>query len=380
MKLNIDMAEATRLTRLGKLDEAMAILRGEGPVSPSTESVSPDAPAFIDMVPGAGDGTSWRAAFDVQTEATAVKPKFDLSDLVKRQKAFTTTGRGHSKGPAVPTGARFDDRHFTNASGSRDYKLYVPSTYGAEPVPLIVMLHGCTQSVDDFAVGTRMNDLAETHGFLVAYPVQSQTANMNRCWNWFNTSDQHRDQGEPALIAGITLQVMNDYLVDSTRVFVAGLSAGGAMAAIMGEAYPELYAAVGVHSGLPVGAAHDMPSAFAAMSQGASAAARRGKAVRTILFHGDADRTVHAKNGDQFLAQAGTDRLKHKVVTGTTTSGMPYTQTVLKNGASTPVIEHWRLHGAGHAWSGGAAAGSYTEPRGPDASAEMVRFFLTPTN
>jgi poly(hydroxyalkanoate) depolymerase family esterase len=242
------------------------------------------------------------------------------------------------------------------------------------------MLHGCTQSPDDFAAGTRMNELAEEQGFLVAYPEQTRSANSSRCWNWFNPGDQRRDGGEPALIAGITRQIMRDHPVDTRRVYVAGLSAGGAAAAIMGATYPDLYAAVGVHSGLACGAASDMMSAFTAMRQGMSPTAagprRSGAAVPTIVFHGDRDTTVSPVNGDQVLAQAEAASKLHTMVrNGTAPGGIGYTCTVRTDDGGRPMSEHWVLHGAGHAWSGGSPAGSYTEPRGPDASREMMRFF-----
>ena len=192
----------------------------------------------------------------------------------------------------VPDGARFEERTFSNDVGSRTYKVYVPSGYSGQSLPVVVMLHGCTQNPDDFAVGTRMNEVAEEQTFLVAYPRQPQSANMQKCWNWFNAGDQQCESGEPSLIAGIAMQVVEEFSADPARVYVAGLSAGGAAAAIAAT-YPDVFAAVGVHSGLACGAARDMPSAFAAMSGGGKFERRgKGPTVPTILFHGDADRTV----------------------------------------------------------------------------------------
>jgi poly(hydroxyalkanoate) depolymerase family esterase len=283
----------------------------------------------------------------------------------------------------LPDGARFEDRTFANGAGSRSYKLYIPSGYRDEPLPLVIMLHGCTQSPDDFAAGTRMNELAEEQTFLVAYPAQTQSANASKCWNWFSASDQRRDHGEPSLIAGITREIMRGFPVEQGRVYIAGLSAGGAAAAIMGVTYPDLYAAIGVHSGLACGAARDMPSAFAAMRQGGpgvtpgSSPQSRERIVPTIVFHGDQDTTVHPINGDQVIAQSNdaTRDLQTSVNRGQSPGGMKYTQTVQADQDGRPLLEQWILHGAGHAWSGGSDAGSYTAPAGPDASREMLRFF-----
>ena len=276
----------------------------------------------------------------------------------------------------VPDGARFEQRTYANSAGSRTYKLFVPSGCVGQAVPLMVMLHGCKQSPDDFAVGTRMNELAEEQSFLVAYPAQSTAANASRCWNWFKATDQERDQGEPSLIAGITREIMRDFDVEPARVSIAGLSAGGAAAAIMGATYPDLFAAVGVHSGLACGAALDMLSAFAAMRTGARALKRRG-GVRTIVFHGDRDMTVSAVNGDQVIAQSGSaTNLRTSVCQGQSPHGANYTRTVYTDPSGHEMMEQWVVHGLGHAWSGGSPAGSYTDPRGPDASREMARFFF----
>lgn len=272
-------------------------------------------------------------------------------------------------------GGEFLARSFVNEAGTRPYKLFVPSTYRGERMPLVVMLHGCTQSPDDFAAGTGMNRAAEAEGFLVAYPGQVSSANPQKCWNWFNAADQSRGRGEPSLIAGITRAVMREYAVDLARVYVAGLSAGGAAAAIMGETYPELYAAVGVHSGLACGAARDLNSALAAMRGGAAGrAGGADRTVPTIVFHGDRDTTVSPRNADAVVAQV-TSEGRSEVRSGQVPGGRAFECTIRRDENGRTVTEQWTVHGGGHAWFGGSAAGSYTDPRGPDATGEMLRFF-----
>jgi len=269
-------------------------------------------------------------------------------------------------------------RSYRYEAGVRQYRLYVPSGYRGQPAPLVVLLHGCKQSPQDFAVGTRMNTHAEQLGWLAAYPEQSSAANSSRCWNWFRPEDQQRGRGEPALIAGITQQIMDDFAIDPGRVYVAGLSAGGAAAAIMGSAYADLYAAVGVHSGLACGAAQDIPSAFAAMRQGGRARTGPGgmRIVPMIVFHGDRDRTVNPQNAEMLLAQAtaGIELGKH-VARGQVPGGHAFTLTRYTDPAGRVLLESWLVHGAGHAWAGGSPDGSYTDPNGPDASREIIRFF-----
>ncbi|MEP7208685.1 MAG: PHB depolymerase family esterase [Casimicrobiaceae bacterium] len=292
-----------------------------------------------------------------------------------------------------PRGA-FLDRCFDGNAGTRAYKVYLPMCYAEmseESLPLVVMLHGCTQSPADFAAGTRMNALADQHRFVVVYPEQAGHANASRCWNWFRSEDQHRDRGEPSLLAGMTREVVAHYRIDARRVFVAGLSAGGAMAAILAAVYPELFAAVGVHSGLPCGAAHDVASAFAAMRGVAGDVAARpaGRAVPeaatpevpVIVFHGSADQTVDARNGAAIVARAvGAHArfrpLQTSIHVSTPQDGRKYRRTVHADGTGRVLVEHWQLDGGGHAWSGGSPRGSFTDARGPDASTEMIRFFF----
>ena len=292
-----------------------------------------------------------------------------------------------ARAPTERAQGQFLSRSFAGPAGTLAYKLYVPAAHATDAVrtfPLVVMLHGCTQSPDDFAAGTRMNELAEQHGLLVAYPAQSPRANGSKCWNWFRPQDQARDMGEPALIAGMTAQIGADHRVDMRRVYVAGLSAGAAMAVVLGRTYPEMYAAVGVHSGLPYRAAHDVGSAFTAMKAGASRVSdtgvRTAMVMPTIVFHGDRDHTVTASNGAAVVAQATgagmSPALNASHDTGTVEGGRSYTRKRYADATGRTLVEDWRIHGGGHAWMGGSAQGTYTDPAGPDASTEMVRFFL----
>ena len=287
---------------------------------------------------------------------------------------------------ASASGGTFAARVHRGAAGARPYKLYTPEIEPGRLAPLIVMLHGCTQDPDDFAAGTRMNQVAGGMGCYVAYPAQTQRANASKCWNWFKGGDPRRGRGEPAILADLVRELVRDHPIDPARVYVAGLSAGGAMAVILGRTYPELFAAVGVHSGLPYAAANDVPSAFAAMrdASGARVSRRRSEAapIPTIVFHGDCDTTVHPCNGAEVAAQ-GADRddegsafVPMETERIDVADGHSCTREVARDDAGRVLAEHWLVHGAGHAWSGGSAAGSYTDPRGPDASKEMLRFFL----
>lgn len=297
--------------------------------------------------------------------------------MAELSRKFGGAGAAAANEPAVALPGTFSEGSHTNSAGTRSYKLYVPSSYKGERVPLVVMLHGCTQDPDDFAHGTQMNALAEELNCLVVYPAQSRQANASRCWNWFSDVDQKRDQGEPSIIAGITREIMGKHAIDPAQVYVAGLSAGGAMATIMGTLYPELYAAVGVHSGLPFASAHDLPSALAAMKGQLQRQNKPGQSIPIIVFHGDADHTVHPTNGDELMVQARDASDAMAVEPGRVPDGHAFTRTMHKRADGKVQGEHWVIHGAGHAWSGGSARGTYTDGKGPDASREMMRFFST---
>jgi poly(hydroxyalkanoate) depolymerase family esterase len=383
------LREATRLTRAGLLTEATALLqqmlRGQAAPTAASQALNCNrlasrAPLTIDLE--ADDVSEINRAPGAQRPTERPRSQRPLFDRAKDGTWLGLRGAKYSPATAkdiAPAGTKFVEGAYSNPAGSRTYKLFVPSGYHGKPLPLVVMLHGCTQSPDDFAAGTRMNFIAEEQSCFVVYPAQRSDANPSKCWNWFRAADQCRDEGEPSLIAGITRQVMQDYSVDPKRVYVAGLSAGGAAAAIMGATYSDIYAAVGIHSGLPYGAATDMPAAFAAMRTGVATgrrAALHGPRVPSIIFHGDRDSTVHPDNGAQALQQSLAEAKTQKTVQrGRVPGGHRYTRTIYaKDGRED--LEHWSIHGAGHAWSGGSAAGSYTDPQGPDATKEMVRFFL----
>ncbi|MGY2050917.1 extracellular catalytic domain type 1 short-chain-length polyhydroxyalkanoate depolymerase [Methylobacterium sp. JK268] len=405
------MAEATRLTRAGRLGEALSVIqravRGGSTDAPSPAPTTPGPKAKaaskstaalgttvpLRVLPG-GTPASARPAPQPRPAAAsrpaaaqrpaAPEPRLfpvglpeglrDVAREIGRTIGPVLEGLVEpAKAPTAPGAGDFVARSFANAAGQRAYKLYVPPGYRGQAVPLVVMLHGCTQSPDDFAAGTGMNRIAEAETFLVAYPAQTASANHARCWNWYNTGDQRRDRGEASILAGIARAVMEEYAVDPRRVYVAGLSAGGAAAANLAAAYPDLFAAAGIHSGLCAGAASSLPAALRAMREGAEAPSRPDQVLPTIVFHGDQDGTVHPRNGAAIVAATGATPLREE--SGVSPNGRAWRRSILADGRGRPSVEHWVIQGSGHAWSGGDAAGSYTDPSGPDASREMWRFF-----
>ncbi len=302
-----------------------------------------------------------------------------MDDLLSGLKArFATTARQEV---AIPTGAEFRQEQFTCEAGSRAYRTYVPASATAGVTGIVVMLHGCTQTAEDFAIGTGMNTLAEEHGFVVIYPQQSRGDNAQSCWNWFSRGDQRRERGEPAILAGITRAAMAEHGIARNRTFVAGLSAGAAMAVILGETYPDVFSAVGAHSGLPFGAAKDVATAFGAMAGTGPdpvTSHANSTAPRTIVFHGAADSTVHPSNAER-IARHAMDRGSPQTIETDergNVSGRSFHRRITTGADGSVELEYWVVDGLGHAWSGGRAGGSYTDAKGPDASAEMVRFFF----
>ena len=373
------MTRATELTKAGKLEEATALIQSLMQSQATTEDTAPftDTDALEGTFSTLGDGVP------EQVRATAAKsPLSARRGLGETLRNITSGGMPqHSILKPTPSklrdGAQLLSLTYRGAQGVREYRLYLPANQPEAPMPLVVMLHGCTQTPEDFAAGTGMNTLAEEFGCVIAWPAQPQGANAQKCWNWYRPEDQNRERGEPALLAGIVREVLRDHPTDPARVYIAGLSAGGAAAAIMGAAYPELFTAVGVHSGLPVGAAQDIPSAFAAMRSGGQGKGRK-MGVPVIVFHGLSDTTVHPDNGKAVAAQAlqTWPELAQKRVSGISKGGYRYQQTRISTAQGHSMVEHWEIEGAGHAWAGGTTAGSFTDPKGPDASREMLRFFL----
>ncbi len=405
--LRAQLSEATRtLMSGGAVAATAAIQKALNGIPSSSDAATPSMPSMPDFM------RDMNFTSGSVPDANVAMPDF-VSDLLARlgvsavpdgeiagenlwepQSRILPVEEVESK---AKSGGQFVAKSFTNHAGTRKYKVYIPTSYHGQAMPLMVMLHGCTQNPDDFARGTRMNALAEEKQCFVVYPAQTQQANSSKCWNWFKGIDQQRGQGEPSIIAGITREVISDYKLDAGKVYVAGLSAGGAMAIIMGTTYPELYAAVGVHSGLPYGSAQDLPSAYAAMKGSAPGAHPQNKrpsdgrlqSIPIIVFHGDRDKTVHASNGEQLMAQnvpgviddkhESSNRIKPDVIVqeGKVLYGHRYTRTSHHDGDGRAFAEHWVIHGAGHAWAGGSQNGSFTDAKGPDAAREMMRFFYT---
>ncbi len=283
--------------------------------------------------------------------------------------------------PAPDLGARFLRRNYGRATDSLDYRLYIPADHERRPLALVLMLHGCSQDPEDFALGTRMNVLAEEFGLLVAYPRQPRAANPNGCWNWFDRRHQNRGSGEPAKLAGLAQELAKEFAIPGKRVFAAGLSAGGAMAEILSVTYPDVFDAIGIHSGLPYKSAGDVPSAFGAM-KGTAAFHRAPRAAterhtRKVIFHGLTDGTVNSVNGERLFDDVEReDPSLTRSDLEWPTGGSRIRGSSLKDSNGHAIAEQWLVDGGGHAWFGGDPRGSYTQTVGLDASRVMVRFFL----
>ena len=354
------MKQATRLTRSGDLIAAMATIRTALRGDASVALHRQDASGVIDV-------EAWEIPESAGVGETAPA---DIDEII------TPTQQSFASGDVFVAGT------LRNSGGQRGYKLYVPPNAADQPLPLIVMLHGCTQDADDFAAGTAMNDAARAQGFYVLYPVQSRVTNPQKCWNWFKHNHQQHGRGEPSILADMTRRVIEQHAIDTQRVYVAGLSAGGAMAAILASTYPELYAAAGVHSGLAPGAASDLSSALSAM-KGARVRAPVpvGSGVPAIVFHGDCDQTVHPDNAQGVIdASVGSAAEFDTLYVPGKNNKRHSTRHMYRNSAGEIIAERWEVHGAGHAWAGGSENGSYTDRTGPDATAEMLRFFFEHTS
>lgn len=293
-----------------------------------------------------------------------------------------------------------------NSAGSRNYKLWVPAGYDKrKPAPLVVMLHGCTQNPEDLAAISGMNAIAEKNSFLVVYPEQITEANPLRCWNWFDPKHQSRGAGEPSLLRSIVERLKGSFNVDARRIYVAGISAGAGMAVLMAAAYPDLFAGIGVVAGPEFKAATGMDSALIAMKQGGPDPRQQGHLafqaitenlgaefrarMPVIVFHGTADPYVNVLHADQVIAQwaqtndyldDGKDNDSVKELPAMTVQrvvpgGYSYSQSTYSDGLGRLLMEKWIVKDLGHAWSGGPGAGPFSDPKGPNASVEMWRFF-----
>lgn len=371
------IARATDLTRAGKLLEATDLIQsllGRGAVVPPTDVAATDG--AIDGEFTRLDGPAPRPA--PKRPATKGAPRAGLGETLRTIAAGGMPTRGPlADAGQVPQGAQFLALTLASGKVSLAYRLYVPAKKSSAPMPLIVMLHGCTQTPEDFASGTGMNALAEEYGCIVAYPAQPTGANAQKCWNWFRPEDQMRGKGEPARFAALAAEIVASHPVDPGRVFIAGLSAGAAAALVTAAAYPDVFSAVGSHSGLPSGSARDVGSAFSAMRSGGQGRPHK-TALPTIVFHGTADGTVHPENATAVIAQAvgAMPALETTVETGRSEGGRSFRKTAYLTQEGHPMAELWEIDAAGHAWAGGASGASYTDPKGPDASRQMLRFFL----
>ncbi len=386
-----NMKEAMKLIKTGQLQEATEAIQrnlkcGSGATPDNTVSADSSASQYVQPIFNNLPNIS---------EITNITDRMSNLKLVLPNGLDNGIGFKQINEETLPEGARFLKKSLTDDQGNHDYRLYIPSSYQQDLVkglelPLVIMLHGCTQSPEDFAAGTRMNQLAEEHHCLIAYPAQPVSANQNRCWNWFQPKDQQQGQGEPAWLAALTRTVTEDYAVDSSRVYIAGLSAGAAMAIIMAETNPELYAAIGVHSGLAYRSANSLPSALMAMRHGSTSSESQSNKnnpfVPMIVFHGDQDPTVSIRNGEQIFDQANLRLQAQKTELKThqeqhcSKQSCNSTQKYVSNKNGINQLEYWKIHGTGHSWAGGSNSGSHTDPSGPDASKEMMRFLLKHKN